>query len=85
MRISHHPGRDLEDLHLWNLRTLFSGALGSAALIVEFTDCRGLCQRKLFHDYKIKGFYFCYVAGLDQIEGCGQGPISTVSIVAQAL
>lgn len=85
MRISHNPWRDLKDLHLWNLQTLFIGRLGSAALMVVFTDCRGLCQPKLFHDYKIKRFYFCYVAGLDQMEGCGQGPISTVSIAPQAL
>lgn len=79
-RISHNPWRDLKDLQIWHLGTQISGGLGSAALMVGFTDHRGLCQSILFHDSKMKGFYFCCVAGLDQMEGSGQGPIPTLSM-----
>lgn len=35
---------------MWYLRIWFNGGLGSAGLIVEFNDLKGLLQPKWFYD-----------------------------------
>lgn len=59
-RISYYPWRDLKDLQMWHLGTEFSGGHGSAELMAGFIDRRGLCLPKLFHDSKMKGFFYFF-------------------------